>query len=68
MKFETGSKRILHCVAQILDIDDDEYEVKWLKRSNKRDSFIPDTCNISSVAQPDVVARLPQPSVVGAAK
>lgn len=68
VKFETGSKRILHYVAQILDIDDDDYEVKWLKRSNKRDSFIPDTCNISSVAQPDVVARLPQPSMVGAAK
>jgi hypothetical protein len=68
VKFETGWKRILHYVAQILDIDDDDdYEVKLLKRSNKGNNFILDTCHTSLVAQTNVVARLPQPSVVGAA-
>lgn len=59
VKFATR-KRVLHYVGQVQEYDNEEYVVKFLRKSSRGFHF-PIIDDISSISREDIVSKLPQP-------
>lgn len=60
-----GKKNIAHYVAKVVEVLDDEYMVKYLKKVIDRNKFVYSDEEVSCVSEGDIMRKLPPPNLVG---